>query len=386
MNENSCLCRFLAEHPEDWERLLHKEHGVRVRREGPLAVFNYGFDCVYAEPLVQEARGIIIDTERLEVVCWPFRKFGNHTESYADPIDWPTARVQEKVDGSIIKLWYDRSRPGWQFATNGTIRAEDAPVGEAVRTTFADLIRQADNYADIPFDDLDRDSTYIFELVTPRTQVIVRYSTTTLYHLGTRSNLTGEESETDIGIRKPREYPIHSLAECVETAMTLNAGAEDEIRAEGFVVVDGRWNRVKVKSPDYIARHQLMELRTLPKKECLRLLLKAPEEVAPLCDASPVLLPAFRFYEYHLARLASLDDRLAELARMLYGEYSHDRGAVAKVIGRHPLSWIAFRCIGNDHKAGELLMAEPLDKLARLIPEYQQEDLHWLFEEPEGGA
>lgn len=381
MNAKSHLCRFLAAHPEDWEQRLQKEHGIRVRREGALAVFNYSFDCVYADPMVQEARGIILDTERLEVVCWPFRKFGNHTESYADAIDWSTARVQEKVDGSIIKLWYDRSKPGWQFATNGTIRAEDAPLGEAVRSTFADLIRRADNYDDIPFERLDRDCTYIFELVSPRTQIIVRYDATTLYHLGTRSNVTGEEREEDIGVRKPREYPIHSLAECVATALSLNAGAEDGIRAEGFVVVDGRWNRVKVKSPDYIARHQLMELRSLPKKECLRLLLTAPEEISPLCDASPALIPAFRFYEYHLARLSRVADRLTEIARMLYEEYSHDRGAVAKVIGRHPLAWIAFRCIGNDACAGELLMAERQDKLARLIPDYEEEDLRWIFED-----
>ena len=28
--------------------------------------------------------GIVIDTKNIEVVCWPFRKFGNYTEDYAD--------------------------------------------------------------------------------------------------------------------------------------------------------------------------------------------------------------------------------------------------------------------------------------------------------------
>lgn len=136
MNTNSYLCRFLAENPELWESLLTKEHGIKVKREGSYAIFNYGFGCDYADPMVQEARGIILDTKKLEVVCWPFRKFGNHNKSYADSIDWTSARVQEKVDGSIIKLWYDERKPGWQFSTNATLRAEDAPVGEFSLISF----------------------------------------------------------------------------------------------------------------------------------------------------------------------------------------------------------------------------------------------------------
>lgn len=53
-------------------------------------------DSPFGNPLVQEARGIIIDTEKMEVVCWLFRKFGNFTESYADEIDWDTACVQKE--------------------------------------------------------------------------------------------------------------------------------------------------------------------------------------------------------------------------------------------------------------------------------------------------
>ena len=84
MNENSVLCKFISENPDRWEDMLCKEYSIKVKKEGDLAIFNYGFDCEFKSPLVQEARGIIIDTKRLEVRCWPFRKFGNHNESYAD--------------------------------------------------------------------------------------------------------------------------------------------------------------------------------------------------------------------------------------------------------------------------------------------------------------
>lgn len=379
MNTNSYLCRFLAEHPQEWESILLKKYGIKSKKEEHYAIFNYGYDCDFANPLVQEARGIVLDTEQLEVVCWPFRKFGNHNESYADPIDWSHARVQEKVDGSIIKLWFDRRKGGWQFSTNATLRAEKAPVGEISPISFYDLISKAENFGDIPFDTLDRNVTYIFELVSPRTRVVVPYETTMLYHIGTRSNLTGEEWDVDIGIRKPEMYPIHSLGECVEMAIRLNQTDSDEILAEGFVVVDSSWNRVKVKSPDYIAKHHLMQMKSIPKRECVQMILSASPEMDVVCQANPELIPVFKFYEYHLARLQALANRLGLLAKQLYEEYSHDRAAVAKVIGKHPLAWIGFRCVESDRKGSEFLMQTPLERLCRLIPEYQEEDLSVLF-------
>ena len=69
MTENSYLCRFLAAHPQDWEELLKKDYGLRIKTEEDYAVFNYNINCDFKDPLVQEARGIIIDTKRCEVVC-----------------------------------------------------------------------------------------------------------------------------------------------------------------------------------------------------------------------------------------------------------------------------------------------------------------------------
>ena len=78
------------------EEILKKEYGLRIKVEGDYAVFNYNITCDFKNPIVQEARGIILDIKSFEVVCWPFRKFGNYNESYADEIDWTTARVQER--------------------------------------------------------------------------------------------------------------------------------------------------------------------------------------------------------------------------------------------------------------------------------------------------
>ncbi len=62
------------------------------------------------------------------VVCWPFDKFFNVQEQYAADIDWKDARVLEKIDGSMIKLfWY---KDAWRFATSSTCDAEDAAIYE----------------------------------------------------------------------------------------------------------------------------------------------------------------------------------------------------------------------------------------------------------------
>ena len=380
MNANSHLCRFIAAHPDDYEAMLRREYDLRIKHDGALAIFNYNVVANFHDPIVQEARGIIIDTERCEVVSWPFRKFGNHNEGYADTIDWSTARVLEKVDGSIVKLWYDHARSAWQFSTNGTIRAELAAVDGQPLLSYGDVIRRADNYGDIPFDRLDRDATYIFELVSPETRVVIDYGVTTLYHLGTRSNTTGLERCEDIGIKTPASFPITSLSDCLKAASALNDGCEgDEVTNEGFVVVDADYHRVKIKSPDYIVMHRLRLSGYLPKRECLLMLLEGGESAQLLLSLNPALLPTAKYYDFRLCELLRTADLLGDMARRLYAEYSGDRGAVARIIGKHPLAFVAFRCLTDEARGSEILRAMPVERIAKLIPDYQPEDLHALF-------
>lgn len=53
----------------------------------------------------------------------PYKKFFNFGEDCAATIDWNTAKVQEKIDGSLISLyWYDDS---WHISSTG------CPAGDA---------------------------------------------------------------------------------------------------------------------------------------------------------------------------------------------------------------------------------------------------------------
>ncbi len=368
MNSNSLLCRYIYENP-DWETSLHERYGLKIKRKGPYAIFNYNFDSPFGDPVVQEARGIILDAEKSEVVCWPFRKFGNFHESYADDIDWNTACVQEKVDGSIIKLWFSERENRWIFSTNSTIDAAEAPIeSTGDGKTFMDAICSADNYADIHTDELDRNKTYIFELVGPWTQVVVRYERPLLYHTGTRHNLTGQETDEDIGIIRPERYPLHSLEDCVEAARKLNIAGEG-VEHEGFVVVDAAWNRVKIKSPDYLVKHKIAATYLSPEN-CFDLILNSGYSAQELCEIRPNDAAVIKYYDWQIEEVLCLADRVAEMARALYEEYSHDRKAVALDIRNQPLAFVGFQSLESQKRGRDLIEDKLMTVLKKIVKPY----------------
>jgi len=250
------LLDFIREN-KDWEiQLQDKPYSLSIKRDSGYILFMYSqIDSDFSYRLVRECRGIILREFDMTPVCIPFTKFFNVQESHASDIDWSTARVQEKIDGSIIKLWFDNDE--WHISTNGTIDAVNAPLSDSA--LLMDGCKYA-NYSELfssvfpqelYFHTLDVDCTYIFELVSPYNRIVVPYEKTEIYHIGTRDNRTLEELDIDIGIRKPKEYSLSSLEDC------LYATGNMDFDEEGYVAVDANWNRVKIKSPAYVAAHHL---------------------------------------------------------------------------------------------------------------------------------
>jgi hypothetical protein len=180
-----------------------------------------------------------------------FMKFGNYGESYADEIDWATAEVLEKVDGSLIKVWNYEGE--WRVSTNGTICADKAEIADrTVYRTYGELFKAAADKQGLDFSTLDPACTYMFELVSPYNRVVVAHEDIGIYHIGTRDNQTLREIECDIGIRKPKAYKGSDLEAVV--AMAQGLGYSEE----GYVVKDARYRRIKVKSPAYVRAHCLI--------------------------------------------------------------------------------------------------------------------------------
>lgn len=204
--------------------------------------------------IVQEARGSIFrqnENNEWVCVCYPFDKFFNYGEKYSaiNSIDWSTASVQQKVDGSLIKLWWDYD--GWVISTNGSIDAFKAERGS---TTYGALVEQVINRIPNFFDKLDHDYTYMFELTSPYNRIVIRYEGINLWYLGRRNISNYKEDNEPLGIEGilyPQRYPHYSLSDCIAAAHKMG---DDE---EGYVVCDANFNRIKIKGDEYLMLHKL---------------------------------------------------------------------------------------------------------------------------------
>ena len=65
---SSKICCFINEH-HNWRDLLKEEYRINIKEEYPFAIFNYDIGCDFSNPIVQEARGIIINLQTLDIVC-----------------------------------------------------------------------------------------------------------------------------------------------------------------------------------------------------------------------------------------------------------------------------------------------------------------------------
>lgn len=369
----SALLEFISNN-SNWEELLAQKC-VKVKYKDNLAIFNYelnmgidlGINIDFLDPVVRECRGIVVDLNTNKIICHPFDKFGNYTEYYADDIDWSTARVQDKIDGSLVKLyWYNGQ---WNWATNGMIDAKDAPTSSSRYSTFEDLIKSAVNYKDIPFWSLDKDSTYMFELTSPENRIVIEYNYTQLWHLGTRHNKSGIELDVNIGIIKPNEYPLKSLDDCIIAVEKLNK--YDRCDYEGFVVVDKNYHRVKIKSMSYLTVHRLKDSGGSLTKRRMIELITAHTNVDKLCEDFPNEACVIYWYKYQMAKLEKQVTSFVAFARSLWEEYEHDRKAFALQIKDERLKGFGFDAIDNmDKSPREIIYGAKLSTIEKFIEDF----------------
>ena len=298
---NTEIGKFCAEH-DNWEELLVQEpYCLKIKEDGNYVMFSYDQICSdFNNSIVRECRGIIFYKGEWEnPVCWAFNKFGNYGESYVPDIDWSTAFVTEKVDGSLMKVWYSSYDHKWHISTNGTIDAFKAELGDVRVSNFGNYFLQAlERYTPAhvyrtAFQEftanLDERLTYMFELVGPYNRVVVPYEEPALYFLGARDKHIGEEyyscndllvqSSGLIKFRTPKLYHLYSLADCIKAA---DLKSWDD---EGFVVCDIHSNRVKIKSPAYVLAHYARNNNVITRKHLVRTIL-ANEVEEFLCYAS----------------------------------------------------------------------------------------------------
>jgi len=358
------LQKFIMDNA-NWEELLTAApYNLHVRVEGDYALFKYNqIASDFREPICREARGVIIYLPRVEVVRLAFFKFFNVDEPYADKLDWSTAHGTEKIDGSIVTLWFYMGE--WHLSTNGTIDAYKAEIGGVgPYKTFGDLFDAAAKNVGLDVNSLDEDFMYTFELVSPYNKVVLDYPEPSLYLLSVRVSATLEEV-----------YPVPAaLAPSVPRPIEYDLNTEDDYRKavesmggghEGIVVRDAAGRRVKIKTLLYFQLHRTVNNGQLTVERVVALV--RANDYEEFLSYFPEYTD---YFESVKTKLAEADAELARVQAAVDAWKSANEGAPRKwfaqdVAGKGKVSALYFAAY--DGKLDEFVAKLTDDKFIRLF-------------------
>lgn len=312
----------------------------------------------FAEPLVRECRGLILNrSQNWDVVSFPYTKFFNHGEGHVAPIDWASATIYEKVDGSLITLY--NWCGSWQVATSGTPDGA-TDIGE-FPMTFAELFWKIFNRAGYKLEAFDPSVCYMFELCSPWNRVVIPHQDERIVLHGARSLVTGLElspqlQAAGVGVECVRLFPIQSIGDCLKAADALNP-----MQQEGFVVVDADYNRIKVKSPQYVALHHMKD--GFSKRRMMEVV--RTNEHTEFLTYFPEYRALFDEIKGRYNALVNETTRVWELIRPI-----KDRKSFALEATKHPFSAILFSLYtGKTKSVAEYLAQAPDTHFYRLMGE-----------------
>ncbi len=225
-------------------RQMLDERFVMVQKhpDAELFIYNYTnkaqYDRVWNEITLQ-CRGLILDAG-LHIVARPFKKFFNLEEVPADEIPDEPFEAYEKIDGSLGILYWLDDKP--YIATRGSFIS-----GQAIMATK--ILNERYQHT---FDKLDRNATYLFEIIYPGNKIVVDYGDRNdLVLLAVIENITGTDLPLpDIG------FPVVKKYEGIND-LSLLKSLEEENR-EGFVIKFKSGLRVKVKFAEYLRLHRII--------------------------------------------------------------------------------------------------------------------------------
>lgn len=215
-------------------------------------------DSPKTNPIVREARGIVLERDTWKVVAKPFNRFFNAGEDFEEfkKFNWSNFSCIEKADGSLIICYFYNG--SWRINTSGSFG-----FGEVSFTDIKwhDLFWET---AKLDIQKLDPSNTYLFELCTVYNKVVRTYLTPVVYLLGCVVTSTFKEfSEADcdaiaqqLGIARPERFEFQSLQQIEKF---LDDRTEKDPTFEGVIIRDDSNMRYKVKSKTYLSLHHMKD-------------------------------------------------------------------------------------------------------------------------------
>lgn len=224
--------------------------------EGYVTITYDQFETPSASRVAAECRGVIFD-EEYNIVCRPFDRFFNYGEPSAPQggIDFSKAKIFDKLDGSLIKIWFDVKALQWRVATSTRIYGESDVSDHSF--TFKELVYRAinvndDNEFNERCNTFDINTTYIYEVTSRETRIVTRYEKPELWYLAARKNKCGTYIDFDgtiIGAKLPNQYDLSTIEDCIKAVNELKN------YEEGYVIYVDNIPTLKVKSPLYVQAH-----------------------------------------------------------------------------------------------------------------------------------
>jgi hypothetical protein len=238
------LKRAFEKNKWEWKESEELFKCISFSNKGNMFLYNYN-DNAFVErnhPVLVKCRGLVVDSEG-KILNFPFERFFNDWEKEKAIIDWKSAEIQSKIDGSLISCFWNGN--DWEITTRGSFYPNvkyDSDFSRMFKKHFK------------RFDLLDKNFSYIFELVTRENRIVTYYDHEAVYLIGIRDLTTLKEVSQKIldetakilKVKRPKKYSAENVEQCKKLFENMK---EDE---EGLVIVDKDFNRVKIKQESYL--------------------------------------------------------------------------------------------------------------------------------------
>jgi hypothetical protein len=280
------------------------EHGVYSKiTNGKIALSYDQLEAKNTDPIACECRGLVLEENTYNVVACPMFRFFNDSQIDLTPknFDWDSARMQNKCDGTlgIFYFYQDKWHIGTRSRCEADVNIDSLDITFAGLTDLAikemykkygptdSLFKKEVNIQDFMFClggrfNKAKDYTFCFEITSPYNRIVCKYNDVRLTLLMVRNNITFIEEDpklwlnkgTDLfGLKTPEEFHFNNIEHMIE--FVRNSNPED---TEGLVVVDKNFNRIKVKSPQYMAFSKMRDSLSTSIKGCVEVILLGKDD------------------------------------------------------------------------------------------------------------
>lgn len=194
----------------------------------------------------KKADGCIIDVPNMKVICYSphFERFElsseeekQEEEKVIEKIDMEKAVIEELIDGTVIRLYYDGE---WKVATLHTIDATNAYWLSS--KSFKELFLECSE--DLSYDVLNKSYIYGFIIRHPENKIVTHYEVKDLVHIFTLDE-NFKNVDEDLKIIKPKKLIFTNFLQMINSCLNL------PFYLPGYLVTTLDGNNVKYISPHY---------------------------------------------------------------------------------------------------------------------------------------